>query len=179
MLEDKQLIYKFKHGDRDALRQIYEKYKDAMYSIAYSLLNESAAAEDVLHDVIVTFARIAPSFHLYGSLKGYLITCVLNRSRDMLRSRIYNIVEIERAKTQISGQMNPQQQAMQNENENFLEQALAKVPPPQREVVILHLHGDLTFREIADIEKESINTIQARYRYGLEKLRSILNGQIV
>ncbi len=179
MLEDKQLIYRFKHGDRDALRQIYEKYKDAMYSIAYSLLNESAAAEDVLHDVVVAFARIAPSFHLYGSLKGYLITCVLNRSKDMLRSRMYNIVEVERAKTSVSNELNPQQQAVQNEDESFLSQALAKVPPPQREVVILHLHGDMTFREIADIQKESINTIQARYRYGLEKLRSILERQIV
>lgn len=179
MLEDKQLIFKFKHGDRDALRQIYEKYKDAMYSIAYSLLNEPSAAEDVLHDVIVAFARSAPSFRLYGSLKNYLVTCVLNRSRDMLRSRMYNIVEIERAKDLLGTVINPHEQAVENENAVIISKALAQVPLPQREVIILHLHGDLTFREIAEIQHISINTAQGRYRYGMEKLCSILDGQIL
>ncbi|MFA5553900.1 MAG: sigma-70 family RNA polymerase sigma factor [Phycisphaerae bacterium] len=179
MLEDKQLIFKFKHGDKDALRQIYEKYKDAMYNIANSLLNEPAAAEDVLHDVIVAFARSAPSFRLYGSLKNYLVVCVLNRSRDMLRSRIYNIVEIERAKDTVHAKINPQEQAVENENTAMISKALAQVPLPQREIIILHLNADLTFREIAEIQHISINTVQGRYRYGLEKLRAILNGQIL
>lgn len=178
MLEDKQLIYKFKRGDKNALRRIYEKYKDAMYAVAYSLLNEPAAAEDVLHDVFVNFARSAPRFRLYGSLKNYLITCVLNRSRDMFRSKMYRVVEVERARSKLAEGTNPQQQAMEAEHENILTQALTNVPQPQREVIILHLHGGLKFREIADIQDVSINTIQGRYRYGLEKLRSILDGQI-
>lgn len=178
MLEDKQLIYKLRHGDKIALRRIYEKYKDAMYAVAYSLLNESAAAEDVLHDVFVNFARSAPRFRLYGSLKNYLITCVLNRSRDMFRSKMYRIVEVERAKSKPAERTNPQQQAMEAEHESILTQALTNVPQPQREVIILHLHGGLKFREIAGIQDVSINTVQGRYRYGLEKLRSILSGQI-
>ncbi|MGD9109547.1 MAG: sigma-70 family RNA polymerase sigma factor [Phycisphaerales bacterium] len=178
MLENKQLIYKLRHGDKNALRRIYEKYKDAMYAVAYSLLNEPAAAEDVLHDVFVNFARIAPRFRLYGSLKNYLITCVLNRSRDMFRSKMYRIVEVERARSKPAEGTNPQQQAIETEHENILTQALTNVPQPQREVIILHLHGGLKFREIADIQDVSINTVQGRYRYGLEKLRSILSGQI-
>jgi RNA polymerase sigma-70 factor (ECF subfamily) len=178
MLEDKQLIYKLRRGDKIALRRIYEKYKDAMYAVAYSLLNEPAAAEDVLHDVFVTFARSAPRFRLYGSLKNYLVTCVLNRSRDMFRSKVYRIVEVERVRSKPAEGTNPQQQAINEEHENLLARALTNVPQPQREVIILHLHGGLKFREIADIQDVSINTVQGRYRYGLEKLRSILDGQI-
>lgn len=178
MLEDKQLIYKLRHGDKIALRRIYEKYKDAMYAVAYSLLNEPAAAEDVLHDVFVIFARGAPRFRLYGSLKNYLVTCVLNRSRDMFRSKMFRVVEVERARSKPAEGTNPPQQAIEAEHRSVLAQALTNVPLPQREVITLHLHGGLKFREIADMQNVSINTVQGRYRYGLEKLRSILDGQI-
>ncbi|MGH9312074.1 MAG: RNA polymerase sigma factor [Vicinamibacterales bacterium] len=52
-----------------------------------------------------------------------------------------------------------------------LERALATLPPDQREVLHLHVYEGLTFREIADLSGESINTIASRYRYALSKLR--------
>ena len=178
MLEDKQLILKVKAGDKDALRQIYTKYKDILFMIAMSLLNESNAAEDVMHDVFVSFTRNISSFHLYGSLKNYLITCVLNRSRDMLRSKMYRVVEIKRTNPAISDDSSPLQQVMDREQMDLLEEAMTKIPVQQREVVTLHLQGDLKFKEIADIQKISVSTVQGRYRYGLEKLKSILDGQV-
>ena len=42
----------------------------------------------------------------------------------------------------------------------------------------LHLYGDMRFREIAEWQKTSVKTVQSRYRYGLEKLRSVLNGEV-
>ena len=178
MLEDKQLILKAKTGNKDALRQIYVKYKDTLFTIAMSLLNESNAAEDVMHDVFVSFTRNISGFALYGSLKNYLITCVLNRSRDMLRSKMYRVVEIERTNSDSSDNPGPLQQVMDHEQMDLLEDAMAKIPIQQREVIILHLKGDLKFKEIADIQKISVSTVQGRYRYGLEKLRSILDGQV-
>ena len=45
-------------------------------------------------------------------------------------------------------------------------------------MVSLYTQGDLTFRQIAAIQNVSINTVQGRYRYGITKLRSILNGEL-
>ena len=56
--------------------------------------------------------------------------------------------------------------------------ALAELPYEQREVILLHLHSGLTFREIAASQKMSINTVQSRYRYGLQKLKSELNSEV-
>jgi DNA-directed RNA polymerase specialized sigma24 family protein len=56
MLEDKRLITKLKRGDKDALCQIYEKYKENLLIIATSLLHDAGAAEDILHEVMVSFA---------------------------------------------------------------------------------------------------------------------------
>ena len=56
--------------------------------------------------------------------------------------------------------------------------ALVTLPYEQREVIVLHLQGDLTFREIAVVQGMSINTVRSRYRYGIDSLRSMLNGEV-
>ena len=55
---------------------------------------------------------------------------------------------------------------------------MAQLPYDQREAVILHLQAGMKFREIANSQNVSINTIQSRYRYGLERLRSLLDGKV-
>ena len=59
MLEDKLLVLKCRRGSRDAMCRIYEKYKDYLLTLAKGLLSEQAAAEDVVHDVFVSFAESA------------------------------------------------------------------------------------------------------------------------
>jgi DNA-directed RNA polymerase specialized sigma24 family protein len=59
-----------------------------------------------------------------------------------------------------------------------LSEALVQIPFEQREVVVLRLHGSIKFREIAKVQCVSVKTIQSRYRYGLDKLRSILNSEV-
>ncbi|MHC4621504.1 MAG: RNA polymerase sigma factor, partial [Planctomycetota bacterium] len=86
MIEDEVLKWKFKCGSRDALRRIYEKYQDYLLTLAMALSNDVNAAEDVLHDVFVSFAESAESFKLRGSLKNYLATSVVNRARDRIRA---------------------------------------------------------------------------------------------
>ena len=70
MLEDKILLWRFKHGSRGAFRLIYEKYADSLLSLAANLLNDKADAEDVLQDVFISFVQSIEKFHLRGSLKG-------------------------------------------------------------------------------------------------------------
>jgi len=82
MLEDKLLIWKFNCGNREALRSIYEKYKDDLVTLAAALLNDVSSAEDVVHDVFVSFIESSSRFRLTGSLKGYLAACVANNARN-------------------------------------------------------------------------------------------------
>ncbi len=70
MLEDELLKLKFKRGDTDVLADIYDKYADYLLTIAVALLNDPGLAEDVLHDVFVSFAKSVPHFRQRGSLKA-------------------------------------------------------------------------------------------------------------
>ncbi|OHB60229.1 MAG: hypothetical protein A2168_00690 [Planctomycetes bacterium RBG_13_50_24] len=178
MIEDKILLWKMRHGSSDALSRIYEKYKSDLFSLANSLLHDLDAAEDVVHDVFVSFVKSADEFQLTGSLKGYLLTCVANLSRDRVRARKREVVGMNKTDIAIPDYKIPSQALISAEELYRLREAIAKVPYEQREVVIMHLQGRRTFRQIAESQGIPIGTIQSRYRYGLEKLRSLLDGEV-
>ena len=179
MLEDKLLVWKFKRGDRDSFCRIYEKYRDDLLRLALSLLNETSAAEDVVHDVFVSFIHNADKFKLTGSLKGYLTTCIVNRARNVNRNQKRQLVKGHTEFEQITKfSENPDKWIIWNEDIKLLANALAQLPDNQREVITLRLQGKMTFRKIAQYNNVPVKTIQSRYRIGLDKLRTLLNGQV-
>jgi RNA polymerase sigma-70 factor (ECF subfamily) len=72
----------------------------------------------------------------------------------------------------------PDVRAIFGEELRQLTRALEQLPYEQREVLILHVHSGMNFRTIARQQGVSINTTQGRYRYALDKLRSMLDGEV-
>lgn len=182
MLEDKRLIRRFNAGDAQALRRIYEKYRLDLFRVAGALLHDRAVVEDVVHDVFVAFACQAGRFELRGSLKGYLAICVANRARNVGRRerprrvcRAHHLSDVEPA---IGVHGTPYMLASDAELHQRVQAALAGLDPEQRHAIVLHVLGSLRFREIARQTGESVNTVKSRYRYGIARLRSQLNGQV-
>jgi len=177
MLEDKLLVYKCRRGNKEAMCRLYEKYKDDLLTLAKGLLGEQAEAEDVVHDVFVSFARSARRFQLTGSLRGYLATCVSNRARDRIRAKSRRAEAQGPEIPSVSDSDNPAKHAIESEELTRLRQAMRQIPYEQREAILLHLRGGLKFREVAKLQGVSIGTLHGRYRYGLKKLRSLLNSE--
>jgi RNA polymerase sigma-70 factor (ECF subfamily) len=167
-----------KQGSREALRRIYEKYRDSLLIIAIALSHDVNAAEDAVHDVFVAFARNFANFELTGSLKGYLATCVANRTRDLMRKKQNQALSPEQACSAPLDLSDPGRLIVCNEQLQLLSSALAKLPYEQREVIVLHIHGQMRFRIIAKSLGISVNTVKGRYRYGIRKLRSFLDSEI-
>jgi RNA polymerase sigma-70 factor (ECF subfamily) len=178
MLEDKLLLLKFKRGSPDALRRIYEKYKDGLLALAIALSNDRATAEDALHDVFVSFARYSEKLRLRTSLKSYLSGCVANRVRNLKHAKSQKTVQLNQSEIFSKDCDRPDRQAMSAELYRKIEQAMAQLPYDQREVIILHLQSGMRFSAIAESQNVSINTIQSRYRYGLDKLRLLLKIEV-
>ncbi len=179
MLEDGLLVWKLKGGSKDALRAIYEKYADDLVTLAANLLNDKIGAEDVVQDVFISFAKFVNKFSLTGSLKGFLTKCVANRSRDYIRKRTRRqTATVNRGERRSSETKSPVQLVINSEDLTKLRHAMTELPYEQREVIVLHLHGDLRFRQIAKMQQVSTKTVQSRYRYGLDKLRSSMNGEV-
>ena len=176
MLEDRLLIWKFKDGSSEALCRIYRKYGDYLLALAAAILQDINAAEDVVHDVFCKFIESREKFKLAGSLKSFLATCVVNLARDRLRARKLQNCDMDEAITVLDTN-NPEHHAIFGEEARYLNRALAQLALEQREVIMLHLRGGMKFREIAGLQGISINTAKSRYRYGIQKLRTLLSDK--
>ena len=179
MIEDKLLILRFKQGRHDTLRQIYDRYKVELLKLAVVLIGNRNMAEDIVHDVFVKFAESADRIKLTGSLKNYLVTSVINRVRNHLRdSNRHHEANLEGADLITSSERGPHQWAILSERLTLLSRAMRELPYRQREVISLRMETDMTFRQIAALQNASVNTVKGRYRYGMEKLRSLLNSEV-
>ena len=179
MLEDRLLVWKFKHGSKDAFCRIYDKYRDDLLRLALSLLNETNIAEDVVHDVFTTFIRNRRQFRLTGNLKSYLATCVANRARNENRSYQHRYHSgLDDADSVASDSNRPDRWIVCSDEFRRLNEVLAQLPYDQRETVILRAQSGMKFRHIAEARHVPIKTVQSRYQAGLNKLRSLLNSEV-
>jgi RNA polymerase sigma-70 factor (ECF subfamily) len=178
MRNDRALFRKASQGCKDSLRQIYEAHRDHLLTVARALTGRRSVAEDVVHDVFVAFARNVPRLRLSTSLRGYLCISVCNRVRDLARTEIRQRRDEGLVGRPSAETTAPDACAAAAELEGRLRAALQKVPLEQREVLLLRTQAGLSFEEIARHQGVSANTARGRYRYGIDKLRSLLNSEL-
>lgn len=178
MQEDIQLVWKLKHGSEEALCRIYEKYNKDMLGLAIALSNNNSIAEDVVHDVFVSFAESVERIELKSNLRSYLLACVANHLRNLQRAKPHQTISEEAIRNISSQSDRPDNVIIAEEISQRINNAMVNLPYEQQEVVIMHLQGELKFKEIANIQGVSIGTVQSRYLYGLRKLRDLLNSEI-
>jgi len=178
MLEDKLLLWKFKHGSSGALERIYDKYETYLITVATALLNNGHDAEEVLHDFFISFVKSADKISLNGNLKAYLATCVANLARNRITRRQLEPTALNENDPIASSVLQPDLLAIQEEKTVILNHAMSQLPYEQREIIVLHVQANLKFAQIAELRSTSVNTIRSRYRYGLDKLRSLLNSEV-
>ena len=125
-------------------------------------------AEDVVQE---TFVALLALDHIPEQPEHYVFRSLRNRARNFKRSlwrRLTREVESIRWFETVEGETPAEREAMR---------CLAKLPPEQREVIVLKIWSEYTFDQIANLLELSPNTVAGRYRYGLEKLRACLKGK--
>jgi len=179
MVEEKLLILRFKRGSPEALRQIYDRYRVELLKLAVVLVGEVDTAEDIVHDAFIKFARSAGRIRLTGSLRSYLVTSVINRTRNYRRdSHRHAEANLEQTDLRPSGVREPLQWAVLSEQLALLSEAMQELPYEQREVISCRMEMGMTFRQIATLQRTSSNTVKGRYRYAMARLRSLLNSEV-
>ncbi|MHC4628528.1 MAG: RNA polymerase sigma factor [Planctomycetota bacterium] len=179
MFEDKLLIWKLRNGREDGLVRTYGKYKNYLLKVAYALLDDHQQVEDAVQDVFVSLAESSHRLRLDGNLKGYLVRSLINRVHNVRKARTARpTLPLSEINEPCSNGERPDQWIILDDEHRRLHKALSRLPESQRLVIALHVHGGLRFKQIARLQNASINTIQSRYRYGLDKLRFLLNGEV-
>jgi RNA polymerase sigma-70 factor (ECF subfamily) len=158
-------------ADTDRRRFVAGVHAEAgprLYRYALMILADRRDAEDVLQQVFaaVLSKRTLPPI---DDASAYFRTSVRNAAYSLLRQR-----RTARAAEEMI--LEPVAPGCSAAEQVALEQALRALPPEQREVVHLHIYEGMTFQEAANATGESINTVAARYRYALDKMRKMLGS---
>jgi RNA polymerase sigma-70 factor (ECF subfamily) len=158
------------------LDELYDRYGEKMYHYLTLRLDSSEDAEDVLQEAFCRLARYSVRWALVRKPRAFVFKVLRNEANRFLRRRL-NERTGERTNP---GEANRPASVIERPNENaavLVAGALAQLPDEQKEIIILKIFQDFTFKEIASICGLSINTAASRYRYGIEKLRSLLEGK--
>jgi len=148
-----------------------------MYRYLATKLGSASDAEDVLQEVFCRLVRYRVRLRLVRKPQVFVFCVARNEANRFLRARIQNSVALQ--STEISPHAFLSAYAGPNSpTEGLVAHALAQLPGDQREAVVLKVFEGLTFREIAAICQEPVPTVASRYRYGLEKLRGLLEGKL-
>jgi RNA polymerase sigma-70 factor (ECF subfamily) len=162
------LVLALAAGEPDAFATLYGRLGGPLYRFARVMLRDRAGAEDAVHDLFVQLVQRRDQLRVVQDLEAYVFA--------MLRYNILHRVKKHRREQQAMEGWTPAPAAAPNVAADIeLEQALAKLPVIQRELIALKFDGELTFAQIADVLQISPNTAASRYRYALEKLRSYLD----
>lgn len=154
-------------ADEDRRRLVARVYAESgprLYRYALMILADHGDAEDVIQQLFATLLAKAPRIDEEGA---FLRTSVRNAAYSLLRRR-------RTARAAQDPILEPLVPGCSAAEQAAVEQALRSLPPDQREVVHLHVYEGMTFKEVAAATGDSINTVAARYRYALDKMRNLL-----
>jgi RNA polymerase sigma-70 factor (ECF subfamily) len=160
-------------GDPAAFAALYDRLAGRLLSTARIMTASPADAEDIVHDLFVELARHRSRLAAVADLEAYVFT-MLRHAVSRCRRR----AAIDRRAVAAIGQQREYHghgvTTPASMPDDQLQAAVAALPDVQREVVALKLQGGLTFAEIAAAMGTSLNTAASRYRYAIEKLRSLM-----
>lgn len=180
-LTDQQLVHLYMDGNADALATLVTRYKDKIYTSIYLLVKDKYLAEDLFQDV---FIRIIDT--LKGGRytdEGKFLPWALRIAHNLCVDHFRKIKRSPSIKTSDDrdifevlnfSEASAEDRMMQSQSHDKIRKMIDLLPEDQREVIILRHYADLSFKEIADLTKCSINTALGRMRYGLINLRKMM-----
>src|SRR5262245_4617290 len=180
-LSDEQLLARFTAGERDALEELFRRYRLLAYRVAYRLLGQEADALDAVQDGFVKALTHLQGFRRQSSFKTWLLRVVSNAALDLGRKRgrretlsLNGATGDDPRLGQPFALHDPTQGLERADLRQLLDEALATLPEAQRRTFVLHADGELSYREVADVMGISIGTVMSRLFYARQKLRAYL-----
>lgn len=178
-LSDAELIRAFIEGNDQGLETLIHRYKDKIYTAIYVLVKDKFMAEDLFQD---TFLKIVKTirdgrYSEQGKFLPWAMRVAHNLCMDHFRRSRQQVCVTLPDGTDISHLLPAADDGKNLETRQVHEGVRALIellPEEQREVIVLRIYADLSFKQIADITSVSINTSLGRMRYGLINLRRMI-----
>jgi RNA polymerase sigma-70 factor (ECF subfamily) len=185
--EDDDLVRRLRAGDEAAYENLLSRFQQPVYNLAYRLLNDPGDASDVVQEVFLKVFRNVSHFRRQSSLKTWIYRITVNEAHNQRRwffrhrSREVGLddePEQIRMRNVPDSERSPFDCTFDREKHELIENALARINPLFREVVVLRDVEDLSYEEIADVLQISLGTVKSRILRGREALREELTARL-
>ena len=167
-----QLLIHIAGGEREALAELYQRTRSAVYGLALSYLKNAQDAQDLTQDVYVQVWDRAEQYRLIGSPMGWLLAVCRNLCLMRLRREERHASLSEEEWDAIPAQ----KCGLDADERALLQGALASLADEERRIVLLHAVTGLKHRELAALLELPLPTVLSKYHRALKKMRSFLEG---
>jgi RNA polymerase sigma-70 factor (ECF subfamily) len=179
---DEQLLGRFAAGERQALEELFRRYRQPAYRVAYRLLGNEADALDAVQEGFVKALTHLHGFQGRSSFKTWLLRVVSNAALDLGRQRgRREALSLDgvgpNGEADSPRLLTPDEAGRGLERADLrrlLDQALTVLSEAQRQTFVLYAEAGLTYREIAEVMGTSIGTVMSRLYYARQKMRAAL-----
>jgi len=174
------LAERHRYGDPAAFEEIYRTYEEMVFNLALRLSGDRERAADLSQEIFLRIYRHLGQFRGRSSLKTWIYRVAVNHCRSRLARRRPpsrpGVDDEERLARLADPRRSPEQRAMANDEARRVEGALAELPRPFREAVVLRDLEGLAYDEIAEVLGARLGTVRSRIARGRRMLREALQG---
>jgi RNA polymerase sigma-70 factor, ECF subfamily len=180
VLADEDLISLVETGDADAFAALYDRHSSAAFSLAYRMMGERQASEDLAQDAFLKVWRGAGSYRVArGSVRTWILSIVHNRGIDQLRShasrrRTQDKIEATAPRSQPSEAF---AETLRNSQRDQVREAMGTLPSEQLKILELAYFSGYTHVEISELLGLPLGTVKGRMRLGLKKIRDFFESK--
>ena len=179
---DESLMARYARGEAEAFEVLYRRHEMRTWRYLERSVGNRATADELMQEVWFAVAREAPNYRATARFTTWLFTIAHNRMIDSVRTNRPQVsletlgYEAGAVIVQLTADPStgPLAAAVAQEESSALAEALARLPPEQREAFLMQIEGELGVEEIAAISGISFETAKSRLRYAIRKLKKSL-----
>lgn len=176
---DLALVQSARSGDDAARSELYERYRDDSYRVAYRLLSNEHDALDVVQEAMIKAFAGLDEFDGRCGFRSWLLRIVTNTALDWGRRRKRRSMVFEADAAAKSAELvmhdDPSARIQRQELRQILDQALDRLSPALRTTFVLHAELHLSYKEIAETQDVPIGTVMSRIHAARGKLQALLD----
>jgi RNA polymerase sigma-70 factor (ECF subfamily) len=180
--EETEVISRCQRGDQEALKEIFDKYHEKVYRIAYGVVRQREEALDIVQEVFIKLFRSIKNFKGRSRFYTYLYRMVMNTAIDHARKTGKQLISSldEEGSFEPSDEVEkgPERILLQKELEERVKRAMDKLPAEQKAALIFRDVEGLSYQEMAEAIGCSIGTVMSRLHYGRKRMQELLKDYV-